>query len=651
MRNHSPITVHAANDDHSTTTSLRQRLRQMGPWSSSALVHATMLIILVLCKLPLHQAGSLLITAFTGVERGDDQELSFFVDHGNESVAGESQALTADFSTVEASEPTMELTEPELEFPELEPTSDLMASATHALTSPSPAQGSIGEAGSVEEAVDQITGSIQGQLEQGDVLVVWLLDSSLSLQEDRQRIAKRLEGFLTQLSTDGANNSSAHENRLLNAVVTFGRGFREAVTPTQSSKPVLHSIRNASIDKSGQEKVFQAVEKSIGRYRKKWKSQLMIVIWTDESGDDVVRLNTTIERARNAQVTVSVVGRSAVLGDYQALHDWIDPKTKTYQQLPIRNGPDSAMPERLRLGYWFRGPPPAQIRRPGRRFPVWYGNDDLIGLTSSFSPWGLTRLALETGGSFTLFDSDAERAPYDAERMVAYRPTYASLSVYRQELKKHILRRAIHRAVDVTHSENIETPDLMFFGIKSPHPPHIVQPLYFAPNTFRSRLSAARGRILRQIKRYDYQIEKALAHVSDPDDPQQGLDQAYEQESSPRWRAWYELTRGRLLAASVRVEEYRLAMEAIFRRDGLRDTTNGLAVGPSSSMRSEGIYVDRAQEARQLLSRCLQTHADTPWAYLAERELAHGLGIQIRQMEYTPTGALSKQSSSRAPKF
>ncbi len=68
-------------------------------------------------------------------------------------------------------------------------------------------------------------------------------------------------------------------------------------------------------------------------------------------------------------------------------------------------------------------------------------------------------------------------------------------------------------------------------------------------------------------------------------------------------------------------------------------------------MRSEGIYVQRAQQAQELLSRCWHDHADTPWAYLAERELAHGLGIQIRQMSYSPTGTISKQSGSKAPRF
>ena len=650
MPRHSPIAVRAQADDGiPTDRSLWQQLGNLGPWGSSALLHAVVLGLLLLCKIPFMQTGTILLTAFTGTEQGSDEELSFFVDDLDPGSDDLGEPSTIDFDPLALDTMSIDLLEPSLEISKPDDRPEEASLISEPNLAASIAAGSIGEAGSVEEAVDQITGGIQGQLEQGDVLVIWLLDSSLSLQEDRQRIAGRLEGFL---KTSGKPAEPSENNsRLVNAVVTFGRGYREAVSPTESSQRVLHSIQRAKIDKSGQENVFLAVQKCISNYRKKWKSQMMIVIWTDESGDDVSRLNTTIERARQANVIVSVVGRSAVLGDHEALHDWIDPVTKSYQQLPIRNGPDSAMLERLRLGYWFRGPPPREIRQLGRRFPVWYGNDDLIGLSSGFSPWALTRLTLETGGSFTIFDSQEERAPYDPDRLARYRPAYASMRAYQQELKANPLRQVVHRAVGVTHGENIELPDLMFFGLRSPDPPHTIQPLYFSPGEFRSRLNSARGKISRKIKRYQYQVEKALAHVSATDNMEQGLEAAYQQETSPRWQAWYELTRGRLLAVSVRAEEYRLAMESILTRDALRKTTNGLVVGPSNQLRSEGKYARRADEATRLLSRCQQSHADTPWAYLAQRELVHGLGIQIQQVTYTPSGEISKRSVTKAPKF
>jgi len=651
MKKRSPIVVLATEDDDRST--LSGFFSGLGPWGGSAIAHCVFVLVLVLWTIPILQSGTLQLTAFTGVEDGDAEEMSFAV----EDLTGADLEVDADslLPPVEITEiePIKDLIDVELASLETDVAKELPAEDTptelisdQTTLAASMAGGAVGEADSVEQAVDQITGGIHGRLDDGDLLVVWLLDSSLSLQDDRQRVAKRLTSFLEETSVERPDG-----HKLVNAVATFGRSFREVVSPTQKSKPVLNSIKKTPVDLSGKENVFLAVEKCVVKYRKRWNSQMMIVVWTDESGDDFVRLKKTIAGAKQANVAVSVVGPSAVLGSTEALHDWTDPKTGRYQPLPISRGPDSAMPERIRMSYWFRGPPPRGVRERGRRFPVWYGNDDLLGLSSGFSPWALTRLCAETGGSYTLFDRSADRPPFDRELMEAYRPEYLSREDYQDSIRSHPLRKAVMRAVSVSRSENIVTPDLMFFGLRSPNPPHAIQPLYFTPVAFQRKLSSSRGRITRQIQRTSYAVEKALASVSSGGDAEKGMDEEYSEESSPRWKAWYDVTRGRLLAVSVRLEEYRLAMDEIMQRDGLRDDTNGIVCGPSQQMRSNGNYIERADEAERLLMRCVQDHADTPWAYLAERELAHGLGISIQQMAYTPTGNVKKQSGSKLPSF
>ena len=199
---------------------------------------------------------------------------------------------------------------------------------------------------------------------------------------------------------------------------------------------------------------------------------------------------------------------------------------------------------------------PRGVRERGRRFPVWYGNDDLLGLSSGFSPWALTRLCTETGGSYTLFDRGADRPPYDRKLMEAYRPEYGLLDEYRKSVRSHPLRNAVMRAVNVSLSEDIATPDLMFFGVRSPNPPHTIQPLYFSPLAFQKKLSSSRRRIARRIQRTSYGLEKALICLSSDSSPETGMDAEYLAETSPRWKAWFDVTRGRLLAVSVRLEEY-----------------------------------------------------------------------------------------------
>ena len=56
---------------------------------------------------------------------------------------------------------------------------------------------------------------IRGRLERGDVLLVWVVDVSLSLKDDRQRSAKRLEMIFSDVLEGVANR----DHKLLNAVV------------------------------------------------------------------------------------------------------------------------------------------------------------------------------------------------------------------------------------------------------------------------------------------------------------------------------------------------------------------------------------------------------------------------------------------------
>ena len=215
------IEVQGNDEAAATPVTLRGRLRRLGPWGSSLAMHAIILIVLVLCKIPFTQTGSILITAFAGMESGDD-EFSFFVDETNEANSSPAADATIDLDGFQIDDVELIVVEPQLEIRDEDTSTDEFGPAPNEMASSRSGGGSIGEAGSVEEAVDQITGGIQGRLENGDVLVVWLLDSSLSLQEDRQRIAHRLDSFLKKPRTDSSGEGG---NRLLNAVVTFGAWF------------------------------------------------------------------------------------------------------------------------------------------------------------------------------------------------------------------------------------------------------------------------------------------------------------------------------------------------------------------------------------------------------------------------------------------
>ena len=71
---------------------------------------------------------------------------------------------------------------------------------------------------------------------------------------------------------------------------------------------------------------------------------------------------------------------------------------------------------------------------------------------------------------------------------------------------------------------------------------------------------------------------------------------------------------------------------------------------PTSTMKSGQEFHAKAEEAKRLLSRCVREHRNTPWAYLAQRELDYALGISVEQMALQPTGATPSVKPS-LPRF
>lgn len=542
---------------------------------------------------------------------------------------------------------------------------------------------------SVEGAVERIIVELNEKLEKDDLLVVWLSDASNSLVDDRQRVASRLTPFYEQL----ASKRSTLQHQLLSTVVSFGRSMNERVAPTEFGEKIVRAVGKLPVDRTGKEQVFDAVTKCSAHYRNSWDGQIAIVIWTDESGDDLDQLEPAIESCRRHRVSVSVVGPSSVLGAETGLHSYTDPQTDSVYQVPVRRGPETPMSERIELGYWYLtwvgrggpvsrrgggqrnragqgGDPPSdgssvsdppqprrgnggpQFGRPLRRgLPAWLGGQDLEGILSGFSPYALTRLTMQTGGSYTIFDRPEDRGPFDPMAMKRYAPDYGSYARYKEEIESNPLRRAILNAVGELKGKKIDAPPTMLF-IKSTGPRvfDFVR-YYYPPAEFQAKLRGTRGRLVGQAARYAKVVDAALRHLSSDESLARGLEDLHQYETSPRWRAWYQLTRGRLLAVSVRLEEYRLTVNAIAKPGGLAPSTNHVRLVHSTQLRSDSSYQARAEEAERLLKLCLSEHRDTPWEMLARRELDYHLGIDVLQRALTPGPIQLEIRAPRLPRF
>ena len=621
------------------------------------------------CVFPATSSGHLELSAVFNMDEGEALDDFLLKDDAapHISVDCELSALLPEASS-ELPDLDIALTRPDL-LATMEP-----QPSSRSTMSPGTSAESLSATSSIREAVQGVAGSIQGRLQEGDLLVVWLLDASHSMTDGRQRLATQLESPFLHLA-DGADP----HHQLLHAVVSFGAAMKEHVAPTEFGDAILDSVRALPVDASGKENVFAAIEQCVTTYRGNWRDkQLMIVVLTDESGDDVAKLESTIRICRDHGVSVSVIGPSAVLGGDTGMYCFSDPRSHQIHQLPVKRGPDSALPERLELGYWFftREPQTESGSRQGfgaADMPSWYGDDnqnvsghkcvaatevvlppwyggrDLRGLVSAFGPYALTRLISQTGGTYITFDRREDRGPFHAKAMRAYRPDYRSIEEYLHDVQSRPLRYAVMEAVKVTQNRKIGPPPTILFGKESESPPYGFMRTYFTPARFAGHFRGSRRRLKAQADRTTRVVEQALAHVSEQGFLEDGLEYEYEREESRRWRAWYDLTRGRLLATSVRLEEYRLACDRVVEPGFLNEATNHLIFVPALEMKSGSTFHRRAEEAERLLMRCVRDNPATPWAYLAQRELDYGLGINVRQDTLTPV--VMPPSRTRQPRL
>ena len=447
--------------------------------------------------------------------------------------------------------------------------------------------------GSAEGAVDRIAEEILRRLEQGRTLVVWAFDASGSLQAERERLSKHIEAVYShisqlddkQLATDGA---------LLTEVIAFGQD-RKAMTssPTDDLPTIATAIKGVALDESGIESTFQTVAMIVdkwGRYRdpKGNRYHTMIIVVTDEVGDDENYLETAIEAATKAKVPVYVLGSQAIFARSEGRMNYTDPKTgRKYYNLPVRQGPESVVPEQIRMPFWFAG-------------------DQYDILDSGFGPYALSRLAGATDGIFFVTRLGDQRMGFDPQAMREYKPDWLSRPRYEAEVENHPIRKAVIEAAMITQQNNLPgMPSLIFPPVDAPE---------FKEAMERNQALTAR---------VQYTVDAALEPIT-------FVVKMRGRETSRRWMAHYDLIRGRLMAMKVRAYEYNMAC-ARMKKDPQKFTkpnSNAWKLVPDTEIHASDKAAEAGKQAVKLLEKVVEEHPNTPWALLAQREKKDPLGFK-----------------------
>ncbi|QDT59719.1 hypothetical protein SV7mr_22280 [Stieleria bergensis] len=496
-------------------------------------------------------------------------------------------------------------------------------------------QGTSGAAG----AVDRLTFEILQSMEERPTLVVWLFDQSASLHRQRREIRDRFDRIYDELGIVAKNKADLpeeeqkaiamrehrgimdHSAPLLTSVIGFGDKFNlYTEVPSADIQQIKEVVDGIQVDTSGVEKVFSAVQKAAEEYsylRANRAGQgparnVMLVVVTDERGDDEIQVERAISTCRKRGMPVHVIGVPAPFGRAETLVKYVDPDPK-YDQTPqwasVDQGPESFMSERVRLP-----------------FTANFTEEPVID--SGFGPYSLTRLSYETGGIYFTVHPNRNVARrvqrrevaayasnleyfFDPNTMSRYRPDYLAPSDYKSKVESSPLRKALVTAAQLKPATGISRPRLRFSGIDQ------------------ARLSGD----LTLAQRDAAKLEMPLAQMSRVLEP--GL-KFRDKETSPRWQAGYDLAMGRVLAQKVRTETYNamlakaklgMAFEKKDSNTWLLEAADEVSVGSK--------WKREAETARELLTNVVENHAGTPWALLAQKELDVPIGWRWQE-EFTP---------------
>ena len=466
--------------------------------------------------------------------------------------------------------------------------------------------------GGVEGAVDRIAIEILRRLEQGRTLVIWAFDASGSLQAERQRLGKHIETVYTHISQMDEHQLTADKG-LLTLVVGFGQD-RKAMTPkpTAELSEILEAIGNVPTDESGIESTFTTVceiIRSWGRYKDPGGQvyRPMVIVVTDEVGDDENRLEEAVELAQRGKIPVYVLGSQAIFGRVEGYMDYVDPKTKrVFHGLPIRQGPESAMLEQIRLPFWY----------DGNQFDI---------VEAGFGPYALSRLSSATGGIYFVTRFTGRRMGFDPARMKEYKPDWIRRDQYEIAIAKSPLRQAVINAAQITQQRLPGMPTLVFPSMESPN--------------FKEVMAANQA----IAERTAYTVDEALGQIS-------ATAKLRDRETSRRWQAHYDLIRGRLLAMKVRCYEYNWAC-ARLKKDPPKfksPKANAWRLVPDSAVQYSEKAVAAAQDATRLLHRIVEDHPETPWALLAQRELKDPFGFKWVETYVPPPPRMDNNNAEAA---
>jgi hypothetical protein len=450
-------------------------------------------------------------------------------------------------------------------------------------------------------ALDQLAREILRHLKDHKLTVVWLFDESTSMQDDQRTIVEKFDRVSSELKLN-VEPSKKSAGALNHAIVGFGQGIDYALDkPRDDIDQIGRTIKHLKVDPTGVENTMRAVRDVVEHYANLIRKdrRLLIVLVTDESGDDGADVEEARQALKKYKVPLYVIGRQSLFGYPFAHHRYIDPVTKDVYHPLIRRGPETAD---LELYQW------------DGLYDRWDEQP------SGFAPYELARLTKDSGGIYFVLPSEEfmrvrqREQAYSITQLKEYLPEYDNRLTYVEKRNSSPLRQLMHqivlegKAFIYRRDFPIESEDLVKAALQE------------------GEKAGVKLNVL-------LDVQKRL----------EALAKAREREPEKRWQAHYDLMLAQTVAFQVKAYEYRALMASIVKSPPVpkRQASSDLMITwvVDHSPKPLAPKMETAKkyaEAERLLKQVIARHPKTPWADLAQDALNRGLSVQLNEWHHNP---------------
>jgi len=358
-----------------------------------------------------------------------------------------------------------------------------------------------------------------------------------------------------------------------------------------------------------------AVAKVIGHYGNLASEdrKLLIVLVTDESGDDGDFVEEARQAAVGRDVPIYVIGRQALFGTGHLTIEYTDPVTKDVFWVGIRRGPETAGLEAM-------------------QFDGLHNRWD--ELPSGFAPYELARLAKDTGGIYFLLPSEEglrikrrEKA-YSIDALKEYVPDYESRPAYLERRARSEFRRTLFEVIEETRTY-----------------------------AYRHHYPVFPEQLLPAIEQELPVVSARLANLMAIDKKLRQIEKLRNREPEKRWQAAYDLMLAQIVAYQIKAYEYRANLLEMAAKPPIpKQMPNpelfvDWTLDHSHDMKAPKEKTEKAYaEAKRLFELVIERHPNTPWADLARDEINRGFSVKRNEWHHKHSTRYEERAKL-VPKF